>query len=136
MNATDNNINRSIGRSLALLVADGNHENLSSSTSSFSKADDQASPNKSPADFDSAKKKKSVFKDIPEYPCQTVKPFLENHSEFFLQLILSSQRGHDIDLDCNRLTKHLNDCYKCFQIFCNTMREYYNSLQQLSDEKK
>ncbi len=137
MNNDERKIDRSIGHRIALLAAEEKNKKLfmSKSLSSMEK-DDLAFLVKSLAEITLDKNNESVFNHIPENPCQTVKPYLDNHVEFFLRLILMTERQDRLELDCGRLTRHLNVCYKCFQIFCNTMRDYYNTIHKLTDEMK
>ena len=56
-----------------------------------------------------------------KYPCSINQPFLENNEDFFIALF--SDTKHDDA--CIRLYKHMNDCYPCFEIFSQVLRDYY-----------
>ena len=69
---------------------------------------------------------------IPEHECQTEKSFLEDNNEFFLSLFLNAQKQVNFDQNCLQLSKHLNNCYSCFEVFCQVMRDYYYKSQELA----
>lgn len=73
-----------------------------------------------------------IFKAIPAYACQTEKTYLLNNEEFFIAHFLITTEDGKADKYCERLFRHLNDCYTCFELFCEVMRDYYNKLRQLS----
>lgn len=74
----------------------------------------------------------NFFADIPEFECQAEKSYLMNNKDFFLALFLIGPQDNDFGKDCMRLSKHLNDCYKCFEIFCHVTRDFYHKFQELS----
>jgi hypothetical protein len=69
--------------------------------------------------------------DIPNGSCYIDKPFLENNIEFFLRYLKIANISNSGYIDCNRFIKHLNDCYRCFDIYCDIMREYLLEKEQL-----
>ncbi len=73
-----------------------------------------------------------IFKAIPAYACQTEAAYLLNNEEFFIAHFLITNQNSKADKYCERLYRHLNDCYTCFELFCEVMRDYYNKLRQLS----
>jgi hypothetical protein len=73
-----------------------------------------------------------VLQALPERCCQTEIPFLAGNEDFFLaRFLCHSQDGNGSD-DCERLFKHLNDCFRCFEEFSLVMLEYYHQSQGLS----
>ena len=73
-----------------------------------------------------------IFKAIPAYACQTEKTYLLNNEEFFIAHFLITTEDGKADKYCERLSRHLNDCYTCFELFCDVMRDYYSKFRQLS----
>lgn len=69
--------------------------------------------------------------NIPDGSCFVDRPFLENNIDFFLLylgIVCSPNNG---TIDCSRLMKHLNDCYRCFDVYCNTIQEFLLEKEQL-----
>ena len=76
-----------------------------------------------------------IVRQLPACPCLIDKPFLENNEDFFITLF------SDIEHEevCARLYKHMNDCYPCFEIFSQVLRDYYQqgeTLQEFNGEKQ
>ncbi len=64
---------------------------------------------------------------IPEYACSGQDIFLKDNHDFFISYILGSPE----EKNCLQLFTHLNDCYNCFSIFSQTMRDYFNKKQEI-----
>jgi hypothetical protein len=63
---------------------------------------------------------------VPDRACLVDKPFLEGNADFFLAY-LGATRGMPRGFhECGSLTRHLNDCHRCFDIYCQTLRDYHN----------
>jgi hypothetical protein len=75
-----------------------------------------------------------IFGNLPLHQCKTKTAYLHDNEDFFLALFSfdSSDNNKYISKHCFRLSKHLNDCYRCFEIFSNVMRDYYFKFQDLS----
>ncbi len=68
-----------------------------------------------------------IFAGIPGEQCSRVKPHFADNEDFFLALFfINPQNGH-----CLRLSKHLNKCLSCFEIFSQVMRDYYQEYHEL-----
>jgi len=75
-----------------------------------------------------------IFEEIPEHECQTKQAFLKNNEDFFLCLILIDPEDDDFDKCCTRLSGHLNNCFRCFEIFCQVMVDFYYESQRIQKE--
>jgi hypothetical protein len=75
-----------------------------------------------------------LFQQIPEHECQTEQAFLENNKTFFLCLILIDPKDDDFDKCCTRLSSHLNNCFRCFEIFSQVMVDFYYESQKIHKE--
>ena len=71
-----------------------------------------------------------IFQSIPENRCECTNQFLSGNVDFFLSFVLLDD---DLKLEkfSPRFIKHLNNCFWCFDIFTNVMREYYYTTQSL-----
>ncbi|MBN1782204.1 hypothetical protein JW948_13815 [bacterium] len=69
---------------------------------------------------------------IPDGFCSGHHPFLLNNHAFFVQYLQCRQNG-DPAVDCERLIRHLNDCYRCFELFCQTLHAYFQACQPESE---
>ena len=68
----------------------------------------------------------SILDSIPERGCTSTKPFLEHNDDYFI--LLFSNNRHD--QACISLYNHLNNCYHCFEIFSQVLRDYYHHKPQ------
>jgi hypothetical protein len=68
-----------------------------------------------------------IFAGIPEYTCQSSKSFLTNNFKFFIALLLL----HSENYSCEKLIKHLNSCYSCFDVFCQVLRDYFHTTNDI-----
>ena len=66
---------------------------------------------------------KKLLTAIPEYTCQSTDPYLQNNREFFIALLVMKS-GH---FCCDQLTRHLNNCFNCFDVFCQVLRDYFHT---------
>jgi hypothetical protein len=73
--------------------------------------------------------------NIPNGSCSIDQSFLENNIDFFLLYIGIAVSPYYRCIDCDRLIKHLNDCCKCFDVYGNTMREYFIEKEKLLRKK-
>lgn len=65
-----------------------------------------------------------VSQSLPAGPCILDGPYLEDNRDIFVEMVLLAADNHDLKEECNRIWKHLNDCYRCFDYFCRVMRGY------------
>lgn len=73
-----------------------------------------------------------IFNALPKYCCQTELPHLaENIDLFIARFLIYPEEVHKSKL-CKKLSKHLNDCFRCFEEFCQVLRDYYHTTQELS----
>jgi hypothetical protein len=77
--------------------------------------------------------KSSIFINIniPKESCFIEGPFIENNIDFYLLYLGIAKSQKNKYIDCNKLIKHLNDCYRCFDAYCNTIREYLLEKERL-----
>jgi len=73
-----------------------------------------------------------ILDRLPGQPCFIGQPFLEGNEDFFIALF--SEVKHDEA--CIRLYKHMNDCYACFEIFSQVLRDYYQHGENLQALQK
>jgi hypothetical protein len=74
----------------------------------------------------------TVLTKIPAQSCLHNHPFLENNDDFFIAFFTSSKQENA----CINLFKHLNDCFHCFEIFSQVLRDYYHSNEQLRENRE
>ena len=70
---------------------------------------------------------KDIFADIPEHTCQADNSYLSNNLKFFIALLIIQSEQHS----CERLIKHLNSCYNCFDVFCQVFRDYFHTSNEI-----
>jgi hypothetical protein len=58
--------------------------------------------------------------DPPEGECGRDRPFLEENPDLF-SLLLGSKDGLSV---CPRLIRHVNSCYRCFEIYAGVLRGF------------
>jgi hypothetical protein len=68
-----------------------------------------------------------IFAGIPEYTCQSSKSFLTDNFKFFIVLLILRSENYS----CERLIKHLNSCYNCFDVFCQVLRDYFRTTNDI-----
>ncbi len=74
-----------------------------------------------------------LFADIPKFECQIEKTYLQDNQDFFLALLfIGPQNDDNFGKDCQRLSKHLNDCFNCFETFCLVIRDFYYKSKELN----
>ena len=72
---------------------------------------------------------------VPDRSCLVDRPFLEGNIDFFLLYLGIASIARSGCIDCARLMKHLNDCYRCFDVYCSTLQEYFIEKERLSRQK-
>ena len=72
--------------------------------------------------IDSNGRSTSILAQIPNQRCSLRKPYLMDNEDFFLVFFLSDPEKHC----CVQLSRHLNKCLGCFEIFSQVMRDYYH----------
>ena len=74
--------------------------------------------------YDSMKNNGSFYEALealPTHTCSFDHLFLQNNEDFFIALFSNTKH----DEACIRLYKHMNDCYPCFEVFSQVLRDYY-----------
>jgi hypothetical protein len=69
---------------------------------------------------------------VPARACLVERAFLDGNIDFFLLYLGISKAAGTGCIDCVKLMKHLNDCYRCFDAYCGTLQEYYLERERLS----
>lgn len=123
-----------LGRALAYLSAERNGisridaSQLSSNESEiFTLLQDRIKLMRSGSDF---------TKMLPPGPCETDKPYLKDNEDIFLAMLILASHDSELKEECNKIWRHLNDCYRCFDYFCKVMRGYsLKTLELLNKEK-
>jgi len=72
---------------------------------------------------------------IPKGSCLLDQPFLEDNIDFFILYLKIGRTNGIKGFDCVKLIQHLNDCYRCFDIYSNTLQEYFIEKEQLTRKK-
>ena len=68
----------------------------------------------------------AILNSLPERGCNSNTPFLENNDDYFIALFSNTK----YDKACINLYNHLNNCYHCFEIFSQVLRDYYHHKPQ------
>ncbi len=71
----------------------------------------------------------SLLENLPDRTCLINQPFLADNEDFFIALFSDTKH----DEACIRLYKHMNDCYPCFEIFSQVLRDYYRQGEVLKE---
>ncbi len=72
-----------------------------------------------------------IIDSLPQASCRTDETYLRNNHDFLIALLLICRDdGHDSE-HCNRIYRHLNDCFRCFEEFCQLLRDYQHKSQEL-----
>ncbi len=71
---------------------------------------------------------------FPMHSCSGEAPLLLNNADFFIAHICICPKLHLGQDCCARVFQHLNECYPCFEEFCNVMREYCRKSQELKSK--
>lgn len=71
---------------------------------------------------------------FPMHSCSGESPLLLNNEDFFIAHICICPKLHLGQGCCTRVFQHLNECYPCFEEFCNVMREYCRKSQELKSK--
>lgn len=67
------------------------------------------------------------WQKIPKHTCSESDIFLDENIDFFLSYLVYSNE----EKNCMKLFSHLNKCYCCFNIFSQTMRDYFQKNQEI-----
>ena len=81
--------------------------------------------------YDSMKNNGSLneaLRALPTHSCSFDDLFVQNNEDFFIALFSNTKH----DEACIRLYKHMNDCYPCFEIFSQVLRDYYHCSEELA----
>jgi len=73
-----------------------------------------------------------ILAAIPARACSTVPAFLTDNARYFIAQLLVRPHAARFDKECDRLFTHLNDCYSCFEAYCQIMRDYFHKTSELS----
>ena len=65
---------------------------------------------------------------IPDQTCSMHNSFLINNYDFFYKYIYDEST----DNTCSKLYIHLNNCYSCFCVFSQTMRDYFHKKNEIT----
>lgn len=66
------------------------------------------------------------LKNIPLYPCELDRPYLNQNEPFFLAFFLIP----GFKMNCSDLFVHLNNCFSCASIFSDMLRDYHQALHK------
>lgn len=76
----------------------------------------------------------NIFAALPDNCCQTERPHLADNLDLFIARFLITPVDEHSSRNCQRLTKHLNDCFMCFKEFSEVLRDYFHKSQELSQK--
>ena len=121
------------GEALAYLNAiDGNGKSLYLSSLPASAQDYINNLSRFRDDMNNEKTIIEIFRTIPEYACQSSKPYLSDNFKFFIALLIIKSENYS----CGQLTKHLNNCYSCFDVFCHVLRDFFRASNDIIKKVK
>jgi hypothetical protein len=86
--------------------------------------------------LDDRKRIEKIYKNIPRNRCVSQKCFLDDNIDFFISYVLLSEKHYSSDRKFSSLFKHLNDCYGCFEVYTEVIRNYYYTLNDLLEKGK
>ena len=75
----------------------------------------------------------SLLNAIPEEPCHDEKCHLADNEDFFVVYMLMYLPKAVNDNYCIGLVKHLNNCYRCFKVYSDVMRDYYHRAKTINE---
>ncbi|MFQ5649321.1 MAG: hypothetical protein ACE5IY_05210 [bacterium] len=75
-----------------------------------------------------------IFDAIPTTYCHSETAYLAGNEDFFVARFTIARVDAEESKPCQNLSKHLNDCFKCFTVFTEVLRDFYNKKQVLTDE--
>jgi len=84
------------------------------------------------ASLENDKFKSANVDGIPENGCYLDQLYLDNNPDFFLNLFLNGPQNGV----CVKLTQHLNNCFGCFQVFTEVIRDYYQQSHSIKAESQ
>jgi hypothetical protein len=114
----------SLGQALAYLQAMNSNESHKASKSLSDSAKKYINDlNRFRSDPHNEELIKDIFSKIPEHTCRSDKSYLSNNFQFFIALLVIQSEHYS----CERLIKHLNSCYSCFDVFCQVFRDYFHT---------
>ena len=67
---------------------------------------------------------------VPSVRCSTEEVFLVNRVEFIAAHILHGHAADPNKEETQGLIRHLNDCSRCFEAYCEIMRDYYFEIKK------
>jgi len=67
--------------------------------------------------------------EIPTTSCSSRESILNNNDRFFIEHTLVAQ--HQDSKTHDQLTKHLNNCYSCFQLYSQFYKDFYQADQEI-----
>jgi hypothetical protein len=76
-------------------------------------------------------KMQAVMENLPRGACYSDRPFLKDNEDFFIVLFSDTKQEEA----CISLFQHLNNCYYCFEIMSQVLRDYYLRKQELQSKE-
>lgn len=80
----------------------------------------------------SSKPQDNIFATIPRCACNSDRPFLSENMDFFISFLLIGIDEAD-EKGRSKLTKHLNDCFWCFELFTDVLRDYFFESEKINN---
>jgi len=74
-----------------------------------------------------------IFEHIPDSPCHSEQTFLLDNFGFFHSILLN-RTAIPSEKSCYRFTRHMNDCFQCFEEFCHVVRDFHFKYNELVAE--
>ena len=88
------------------------------------------------AQLDDGRGIEKIYQNIPRHSCISTECFLDDNTDFFISYVLLSEKQNNNDRKLSSLFKHLNDCFGCFEVYTEVMRNYYFTLNVLLEKGK
>ena len=86
------------------------------------------------SEFNQLKQGLSTHEEFPKSCCVQERPFLESNFAFFICHILCDELEKSNDKH-ERLARHLNDCFWCFNVYCQVFKHYFHCNNNIRSSK-
>lgn len=120
-----------LGQTLALLKGEFDGEQIEiDQLSSSNKHELQTLRDRMNVLMRSPKDAGRILQTITDTCCHSEKPQLAENADFFIAHVIVYPKASIMSNHCERLSKHLNDCFRCFEEYSKVMRDYYHQSQK------
>jgi hypothetical protein len=114
------NMDEKLGRALARLVLETKHDALNDGSAASGQGEMMRTLRERLSGLKASGTGGRGVSGLPEKECAQHGAYMEGNVDFFLDHLLSRNRENA----CPGLIRHINDCYRCFEIYAGVMRGY------------